>query len=60
MTDLKTFSKHYGLDPTSLEAADQYQEYQASLAALYSVAAKEETQEAIQKAREAQSSGTSR
>ena len=51
MTDYRTFCKRYGLDPASDDAQRQYREAQDNLRALYSVAAKDETAEAIDRAK---------
>ena len=53
MTDFTNFCRHYGLDPKTDAARAQYREAQESLKALYSVASKAETAEAIDKARKA-------
>ena len=52
MTNYRDFCRHYGLDPTSDDARRQYEEAQANLRALYSVAAKDEATDAINKAKE--------
>ena len=51
MTDYKQFCKRYGLDPASDDAQRQYRAAQDNLRALYSVAAKAETAEAIDRAK---------
>ena len=51
MTDFTNFCRHYGLDPSSQHARDQYAEAQANLRALYGAASKAESIEAIDKAR---------
>ena len=51
MTDYTQFCKRYRLDPNTDDARRQYEEAQANLRALYSVAAKDEAQDAIDEAR---------
>ena len=51
MTDYKQFCKRYGLDPATDDARAQYRAAQDNLRALYSVAAKDETGEAIDRAK---------
>ena len=51
MTDYKQFCKRYGLDPATDDARAQYRAAQDALRALYSVAAKDETAEAINRAK---------
>lgn len=52
MTDYTQFCKKYRLNPNTDDARRQYEEAQASLRALYSVAAKNEAHDAINKAKE--------
>ena len=52
MTDFRQFCKRHRLDPTTDDARRQYDEAQANLRALYSVAAKDEATDAINKAKE--------
>ena len=56
MTDYKQFCKRYGLDPATDDARAQYRAAQDNLRALYSVAAKDETGEAIDRAKSGQKS----
>ena len=51
MTDYKQFCKRYGLDPASDDARVQYREALENLKALYGAAAKDETAEAINRAK---------
>ena len=52
MTDYTQFCKRYRLDPNTDDARRQYEEAQANLRALYSVTAKDEAQDVINKAKD--------